>query len=152
MGDQKSEMLNQIRAGWQALQSLLDSVPKDKMEDAGVAGGWSVKDVMGHITTWEEIATDRVQRIVAGQEVVRPYSDLDTYNNQEADKKRKLSLDTVRQQFLQVHQKLLSLVDGLPVEYFLPDSKPGPVITGETYKHYAKHSEDVKRWLNRSLE
>ncbi len=145
MGNQKSNVLNEIKEGWLALQSILSSVPEDKMEEPDAADGWSVKDIIGHIATWEEIIIDRVQTIVGGHEVVRPYSDLDDFNAQEVDRKSKLSLDVIQQQSLDSHQRLLRFLEDLPEEHFAKDSESARVITVESYKHYAGHAENIKR-------
>ena len=71
-------------------------------------------------------------------------------NAQEVAKKRGLPLETVQEQFIQVHLTPLNLLEGLSEEYLLPASQSGPVIANEGYKHYAEHTEDVKRWLEES--
>jgi hypothetical protein len=49
----KTELLEKIRASRAALLTVLESVPPERREEAGVSGDWSVKDILVHMTYWE---------------------------------------------------------------------------------------------------
>ena len=144
----KSELIGQIGEGWRSLRSVLDAVPEARMEEQGVVDAWSVKDVMGHITTWEEIGMERVQALMRDEEPVRRYADLDDFNKEDATRKGKLPLNTIREQLAQSHEKLMTFLEGLPEEYFESGSETAGVIKGESYSHYVEHGEDIRRWLD----
>ena len=53
MSGPREDVMTQIEEKWAELKAQLSKVPANRMEDSGVVVPWSVKDVVGHITTWE---------------------------------------------------------------------------------------------------
>lgn len=49
----KADLLEKIRASRQALLETLEKVPDERRAEPGLAGGWSVKDTLVHLTYWE---------------------------------------------------------------------------------------------------
>ena len=52
----KTELLSNIVSGRQAWDSLLNQISDDEMKVTGVEGVWSVRDVLAHITGYEQYA------------------------------------------------------------------------------------------------
>ncbi len=161
MPNDKQAALENMKKEWQALVSLLGKVPADKQEtpipagglrlaEGGTSspeGGWSPKDVMGHMTTWEDAVAANLKALLAGKEYIKPYSDFNAYNDQELARKRKLSLADVKKRFEQSHRELLKLLESLPEDYFQPGSKTATLIANETFKHYAGHAKDMQQHM-----
>ena len=78
MAASTNDVLRQIDGSWRELQSALAEVPGDRMEEPGVVGHWSTKDLLGHVTTWEVEMMANVQRVVDGLEMKR-YPEVDTF-------------------------------------------------------------------------
>ena len=57
----KRIVLRDIETTWQELQDVFTRVPSERMEVSGVVESWSVKDLIGHITTWENEAMESLQ-------------------------------------------------------------------------------------------
>jgi len=56
MTKDKEAVEQEMQESWQDLCAVLDSVSDAEQEQPGVVEGWSVKDMLGHITFWAEKA------------------------------------------------------------------------------------------------
>ena len=48
----KSELLNWLQEEYQQWEALLDQIRPERMEQPGVNGDWSMKDIVAHLTGW----------------------------------------------------------------------------------------------------
>ena len=48
----KAEYIDWLQHSHADFRATLDQVPADRWEEAGVAGSWSMKDVLAHLTGW----------------------------------------------------------------------------------------------------
>src|SRR5271166_5163774 len=53
--------LNNENASWQV---LLDDIGEANMTQPEVAGGWSIKDIVAHLTTWRQRTVKRLQAML----------------------------------------------------------------------------------------
>ncbi len=65
--DEITVALERIEASWRELTEALAGIPEERLTEPGVAGEWSVKDLMGHIAFWDEQALLAAERHLAGQ-------------------------------------------------------------------------------------
>ena len=144
----KTKVLNNIKDGWMRLQSILDFIPEGSMEDPGVIDEWSVKDIIGHITTWEDIIIDIMRAKLSDGEYIRPYKDLNDFNLQEVEMKKPLPLEEIKGKFLQSHEDLIKFLNDLPEYVFEASSESVRVITVESLNHYQEHAQDIEKWLH----
>jgi hypothetical protein len=50
-------------AAWEAFKASYARLSDAEMMQPGVTGDWSVRDILAHVTTWEEDATPRRCRL-----------------------------------------------------------------------------------------
>jgi Mycothiol maleylpyruvate isomerase N-terminal domain len=87
--------------------------PDDFTRPATIGGGdWSAKDLMGHLTSWEEHAIRALEAWAAGepspvQRALR-IDGLNAVNASSVAEGRTRSADTVRERFVNVHRRLLA--------------------------------------------
>ena len=62
----KTEFLERVRAARQELNEAISGLSADELTQEGAVGGWSVKDVLAHITAWQGEATLAVERVARG--------------------------------------------------------------------------------------
>ena len=62
----RSQLLRRIDERWQALLASCAGLSDAEMSEPGVTGNWSVKDIIGHVTSWEEEALMHLPAIIAG--------------------------------------------------------------------------------------
>jgi hypothetical protein len=141
----KQEMLQKLAAEWDALLEIVGRVPQGAMEAAGVAGEWSVKDLLGHTTAWEEEA---IKAFGAGRSGLDldSYGDTDEWNDRDVIRRRSHSVHATLVELGAVHQRFVSWVEGLPDEAF-HDDKLATMLDDESAEHYRDHGDDIERWL-----
>src|SRR6476620_6742285 len=104
----REQLLNKLEKTWAALGESFAGLPEASLTEPGVMDHWSVKDILAHVTTWEEEALKYLPRIIEGGRPPR-YSTLydggiDTFNAQKAEEKRALSISEVMEQMDTVHR------------------------------------------------
>ncbi|MBV9787070.1 MAG: ClbS/DfsB family four-helix bundle protein, partial [Chloroflexi bacterium] len=57
--------LHHEQAQWQA---LLDQIGEARMDQPDVAGGWSIKDIVAHLTGWRKRTVARLQAAQRGED------------------------------------------------------------------------------------
>ncbi|KYK34738.1 MAG: hypothetical protein AYK19_02375 [Theionarchaea archaeon DG-70-1] len=105
-------------------QGIVDDLKKARKELLSVTEGltgdlritkkWSLKDVLSHIIGWDYHTVRAIEECLKGK---RPfYFDLnwDVLNEEEVQKRRKLSFNDVLKELEQSHEVLLDLVSNLP--------------------------------------
>ncbi len=145
MAASTNDVLRQIDGSWRELQSALAEVPGDRVEEPGVVGRWSTKDLLGHVTTWEVEMMANVQRVVDGLEMKR-YPDVDAFNADASAAKRAMSAVDLRQELSRVHGETVRLLSALSDE-LLGREEVEWRIRIDTFAHYREHAEQIRRWL-----
>jgi hypothetical protein len=105
----------------------------------GITKAWSVKDVIAHVTTWEEEALKHLPAILDGQKPPRysvVYGGIDAFNALMTANKAKLSLAEVLEQQEQVHRRVVKVVEHVPEDALVPDSRFRRRLRLDTYGHY----------------
>ncbi len=149
------EFMRTERAGWEA---LLAEVGEERMVEAGVDGDWSVKDILAHVTYWEQ-DTVRILKAVARGETPQ-FSDVDevdALNAQAVARYQQRPPSAVIADSQRVHQELIQQVEALSEEdltdpnrfEWMPDWTLWQVIAGESYWHYRQHVPSIRAWLDK---
>lgn len=119
------------------------------MVQTGVIGEWSVKDIIAHVSTWEEEALKSLPLLMQG---LRPsrykdlYGGLDAFNALMAEKKQGLSLSEILEQSSTVHQQLIAFINDVPDEYFKTETRIRRRLRLDTYSHYPMHARAILAW------
>jgi len=50
----KQQFITKLETAWSAFEASYAGLPASKLTHPGVVGDWSVKDILTHITTWEQ--------------------------------------------------------------------------------------------------
>jgi hypothetical protein len=146
-------LLNRLDEEWRGFRESFAGLPEAEMTLPGVTGNWSVKDILAHVTTWEEEAIKYLPVIAAGKRPPRyltMYGGIDAFNARMTGEKAKLSLDEVVGQFEAVHARLVALVQDAPADQVAGDTRWRRRLRADTYGHYPRHAEAIRRWRNRS--
>jgi uncharacterized damage-inducible protein DinB len=149
------ETLRARRAEWDA---ALAEVPIERMTEPGVAGAWSVKDIVAHLTYYERWFADRLQEQLRGDPYIPTALDFmgDARNDVLYEQNRERPLDEVLADSRATFQRLLAGVEAHS-EAFLTtpqhfEGAPGPVLIwqmlrGDVYDHYPQHIPAIRHWL-----
>jgi hypothetical protein len=149
--------LHDGRAQWEA---ALDDVGEGRMELPGVAGEWTLKDVIAHVS-WHELQMIEViqTRALQGSELWNLPREERNAAIYEANRDR--PLDEVLAESASAYRDLEALIETLDDEDLndparfanMPDEwEPWRIIASNCYGHYQEHIPDVRAWLNRQGE
>jgi hypothetical protein len=146
-------LLKQLDKAWTAFQESYAGLPGSQLVETGLAGEWSIKDILAHVTTWEEEAIKYLPLILRGEQLPRystMYGGIDAFNAQMVEQKRSLSLAEVRRQMEETHQRLVAYVQTAPEEQFKRETRFRRRLRFDTYSHYAEHTRMIDAWRSRS--
>ena len=145
----KEQTLNEIKKSWSEFQELLAQVPAERLEEAPAVGDWSVKDLLGHLATWEVVSMDSVWRFLDDpSQGTQMYSgvELDAFNQERVDAKRDTSYEDILRDLEETHVRLMIYLANLNQAAFQDVSVESRVRL-DTYEHYQEHGIDLRRWL-----
>ena len=157
----KSELVNWLQDEYQIWEELLAQIDTARMDQSGVNGDWSLKDIVAHLTGWNRWLVTRLQ--AAGRSEAEPpppwpahlQSD-DEITHGSIKSNRGRSVREVLDETRQVFQQLLAAIEGLSEDVRIEpdwhlvwvDDKRFPA--GEFFDHFRDdHEPDVRAWLAR---
>ncbi len=145
----RQQLLDKIDQAWAALRAAYDGLDDAQLTQPGVAGDWSVKDILAHVTTWEEEALKHLPHILAGQRPPRYsvlYGGIDAFNALKTEENRRRSLAEVLSRFEEVHARFVAYVEAAPDELIATETRFRRRIRLDTYSHYPIHTRDIRAW------
>jgi hypothetical protein len=146
----KEKYLSFIAQSWSDLIESYSGLPAPEMLKPGVTEIWSVKDVIAHVTSWEEESLRHLPIILEGRKPPRYstlYGGIDAFNARVWEQRRGLELPEVLRRRDEVHQKLLDFLAGIPEEQFTRETRFRRRLKWDTYEHYPLHAADIRKWL-----
>lgn len=146
--EQMKRVLKRLDAAWAEFRESYAGLPDAQLTEPGVTGEWSVKDILAHVTTWEEEALNCLPIVIAGGRPPR-YAlrgGIDVFNAEMAAQKRDLSLSDAAQKLDETHCRLIDFIQGVPADQFAPESRFCRRLRLDTYNHYPKHAEAIREW------
>ena len=148
----RQELLSRIERAWADLKASYAGLSTAQLTEPGVTEGWSVQDILAHVTTWEEEALRYLPRILEGGTPPRystTYGGIDAFNAQMTARKARLSLPEVLVQLDAVHRRVVALVQSAPEAELASDTRFRRRLRLDTYSHYPKHTEAIRAWRDR---
>jgi hypothetical protein len=149
----RQQLLKQLDKAWTVFKESYASLSDSQLTEPGVTGHWSVKDIVAHVTWWEEEALQHLPRILTGGRPPRysiKYGGIDAFNAQMTEQKRGLSLSDVLRQQEETHRKLLDYIQSAPEEQCTRETRFRRRLRLDTYSHYPKHAKAIRAWRARS--
>jgi hypothetical protein len=64
--DRRRRLLERVAETWKAFNDSYAGLTEVLLKEAGVTGAWSVRDILAHLTTWEEEALKHLPLILTG--------------------------------------------------------------------------------------
>jgi len=129
--------------GWADYHGLVDSLTPRQMEEPGYfPEGWSVKDLMAHIGSWQAETVQLLEQIHMGTFERQPI-DVDAMNAQFYEANRDQPLSVVRAESWSARIRMLEEWDALPE--VTSDAEEWFVESGPN--HYAEHIDRLREWL-----
>lgn len=138
-----------------------------RMTLKGVAGKWSIKEILAHIWAYEQFLADRMHEILYDQPYTpcktqtaldafldefgypdfgSPLLDEDAPSEWVIERYRKVSLDDLVAQEIEAFSSVMSALDAMPEDLIVRHNLYNRVIQ-HTYEHYREHTHEIKHWL-----
>ncbi|MEE9365981.1 MAG: DinB family protein [Dehalococcoidales bacterium] len=140
----KARTLSKLEREWQALFQLWKDLPEDILFLPGAVGHWSTRDVMAHITTWEDEALKALPLILEGKPLPR-YMGIDAFNAREQERKQHLPLKRVKEELLVTHKKLVRFLENVPENAFI-NPRFTKRLRLDAIGHYREHAAQIAAW------
>jgi uncharacterized damage-inducible protein DinB len=150
-----AEFADLVEETFESLLLLIESASPSKLEEPGVSGNWSLKDVIAHITWYEEQMVEAMEaRALIGSE----WWELSTHErNAKIYEEYKASpLQDVLDDATATHQQLEHWIRTLSdtelnepghFEAMPEDWLFGEILAQNTYEHYGDHAFSIAKWL-----
>ena len=142
-------MLTRIEEPWSALKAAYGGLSEAEMLAPGVTGTWSVKDIIAHVTTWEEEALAHLPVILAGGRPPRysvTHGGINAFNALTTQRNRDVPLAEVLRRRDDTHRRLLEFIQTVPEAEFDRDTRVRRRLRLDTYGHYPIHAKAIRTW------
>lgn len=149
--------LKEARAEWEALLALLG---EEQMLQPGVAGKWSVKDIIAHVAWGEREMVPVIHtHVLAGSDLWN-LSD-DQRNEIVYQQNRNRPLQEIMNEEQQAYAALLEAVQTLSDEDLNDPHRfkdmpqewiPWQLFAGNSFEHYQDHMPSIQEWLSQTQE
>ena len=145
----RQQLLRRLDQAWIAFKDSYAGLSESEILEPGVTKAWSVRDIIAHVTTWEEEALKHLPAVLDGRRPPRysvTYGGIDAFNALMTMKKAGLSLVEVYRQQEEVHRQIIDAVVSAPAAQLAHDTRYRRRLRLDTYGHYPKHAEAIRRW------
>jgi len=117
----KNVLMEKLAENYSFISALLEGIDLDipVYEDSE----WCIKDIVGHISTWDRQVTQSLLAFNAGKEYSIPAFDEDVFNQQQVVKGRKLPSQQVLNEWEEARKDFIATIQEIPLNRF-----PGDVL------------------------
>jgi hypothetical protein len=156
----KSQLLSEVQNEQAAWEAMLSAIDEANMTEPGVAGEWSIKDIVVHLTGWRRRTVGRLQAALHHQpEPAPPWpSHLrtdDEINAWMVASNRDRSLSAILQEDHAVFQQLVDTLSAFPeaelMELLRLRWSEGEPLSGAVFfaHFHEEHERDIRAWLSK---
>ena len=148
----RRQFLKRLDRAWRDFQESRAGLSETQMMKSGVTGNWSVRDILAHVTTWEEEALNHLPLVLKGGRPPRysvKYGGIDAFNALMTEQKKHLSLSEVLRQMDVTHRRLINYIEGVPEHQFREETRFRHRLRLDTYSHYPIHARAIRKWVER---
>jgi hypothetical protein len=145
----RRQLLRRLDKAWATFKASYAGLSESLLLEPGVTGNWSVRDIIAHVTWWEAEALEHLPCILSGGRPPRysvTYGGIDAFNALLTEQKRGLTLAEVLGQQSDTHRRLIDYLQGVPEDQLTGETRFRRRLRLDTYSHYPKHAEAIRRW------
>jgi hypothetical protein len=150
-----------LKYGQQTVLQAVDGFPATGWETPGACGVWSVKDIIAHLASYEQVLVDILTAVTSTGStlVLNRFIELgDQFNDSEVDKRKAKTVQEVLTELNDTYTQVMSLIANIPLEMLrqngtLPwygmDYALDDVIVYMYYGHKREHSAQIAAFCDR---
>jgi len=149
----RDRILKLLDAEWEDFLDSHAGLSPEQLLLPGVTGNWSVRDILAHVTTWEEEALKHLPVILEGGAPPRysvKYGGIDSFNARMTGEKSGLPLAAVLRELSEVHLRLIEFVKRVGEDQFRNDTRFRRRLRLDTFSHYPKHARAIREWRKKN--
>lgn len=155
----KAQFLNDLRNEQAQWEELLREIGEAHMTQPDVAGGWSIKDIVAHLTGWRKRTVARFQAALRHEPPPAPQWPPELQTDDEINAwiyaaNRDLPLATVLGESREVFDRLYETLDAFPEEDLRDPARfpwlddDGEWTAAAFFDHFhEEHETDMRAWL-----
>src|SRR5207248_7378604 len=124
----KQQLLKRLDQAWAEFRESYAGLSDADLMRPGVTGTWSVRDIIAHVTWWEEEALTHLPLVLAGGRPPRysvTHGGIDAFNAKMTEQRKHWSLAQVRTPQDEVQRRLVAVVQGAAGEH-MSGEPPAP--------------------------
>ena len=156
----RADLLSELKSENEAWEDLLADIGEDRMEEPGVAGAWSIKDIVAHLAAWRRRTVGRIEAVANGRPEPTPEWPADLHDDDDINawfhaRDRNKSVRDVLAESRGVFQELVSAVAKLPEDALgdparFPWMEGAPLSGAAFFGHFHdEHEADMRAFLSR---
>ena len=151
--EEKKRLVDNLTEVHISTRAVLDGIDLDM--PVHMDSGWRVRDIIGHLATWDQEIVNSLQAFTAGSEYLTP--DLDEeevdFNERAVLKQSTLSSQQILEAFEKANTAFCSAIQNIPDERFSEDfpypwgNERGDISTlvGYMIEHAVEHRDEIER-------
>jgi len=154
---EKKRMLDNLTEAHLSLRETLDKA--DLEVHAYDDASWRIRDIVGHIATWERVVAKALRTYLSGSEYVVPNPETyeDEYNENKVLEQQHLSPQQILAEFEFAQDEFKTAIEETPVDRFPGDllypwgDQRGDIATmvEEMIEHIYEHQDEIKKAVQR---
>jgi AraC family transcriptional regulator len=159
----KAGLIRFVVQARERFRQLVAPLGEAQMTAPNVQGVWSIKDIVAHVTAWEELMADWLDAVARGETPDMPEFDqasLDLLNEEMYLVHRDESLSEVMAAFDGLKGRALASIEAVPEQDLLAQCRLGwmkddplwHLVGANTFWHYPAHMAKIKDWLERTTD
>ncbi len=154
----KQTLITRLNEARNALLTLVRSLPADRNEAPGAVGDWSVKEVIGHIASWEDRLLTLTQMVLNGQadkiEWIDSHEALQAWNQRQYLRKQSWTWSETIRELALLREEVLWNIDGMEPEQLFQTHdlaagrvRPADLLEG-IVAHDQEHLAELQAWAD----
>jgi hypothetical protein len=144
----KQELLNQAAREYKAFHESLQGLNEEHLNEVWL-GTWNIKDIVAHITGWQQELGPALERLARGERPVPEgvsYEDVDAWNAKFAAARRGAEAADLLLELDTSHEHFMHLADAIPDARFQPDRTAYRMVDLNSAHHYKEHGDQIRAW------
>jgi hypothetical protein len=155
----RQQLLAIVEESWKILDAAIEGLDERALAEPNVVGPWSVAEVLGHVTAWEQQALQDIEQWQRGEPLsTGGGTTVDEYNAAQAEQRRGWLLAQIREEQFATRQRLRSTIEVLSDSEWNSTRTVGDqtrslgdVVAGDLNgdgpgDHAAEHAHQIQAW------
>ena len=145
---QKQDLLNEAALQFQAFHEVIHGLNEEHLTEVWL-GGWSIRDIIAHISGWHREMIPALERLALGQRPIPEgvtYDDVDARNARFVEASRQTEVTEVLLELDRSHERFMHAAAQVPEERYVPDKTAWKIVDLNSAHHYKEHGDEIRVW------